>query len=297
MKNLFLRDLQVFGEGGDGGASAAPAGDTGAGTSGSGVTAPAAGVQEQTAQPAKTPDEEFEELIAGKFKDQFTKRTTGIVSNRLRGKDGQIREMQKHLDRANGLLRTVGSRAYGMAFGDDGSVDYDAFQAHVDADREMVSKAAAKEGLSDEAYLERERYRAKLAALQAENRQQANQAFYERVMQQGEAAKEVYPTLDVAKEMDNPAFATLIRSGFSVKNAYESVHFEEILAAKNAEAARAAELRLSSTIQAKGARPAENGVQRQAASNGSVDPDPRKWTKEYRAEIRKQTMAGHPPSF
>lgn len=298
MKNQFLNDLQIFADGGAGGASAAPAGDAGAGGAGSGVTAPAAGVQEQQAQPAKTPEEEFEELIAGdKFKSIFQKRVSGIVGERLKGKDKAIRDSQAKLDRANGLLRVVGSRAYGMNFGEDGAVDYDAFQMHVDADREMISRAAANAGLSEDAYLERERYKGQIAALTAEKQSQANQAFYSRVLSQAEEAKTDYPTLDLMKEMDNPAFATLIRNGFNVRNAYESVHHSEIVAAKSAEAARAAELRLSSTIQAQGSRPVENGVQRQAASNISVDPDPRKWTKEYRAEIKRQTRAGHPPAF
>lgn len=298
MINLFLKNLQLFAEGGDGGASAAPAGDAGTGAAGPGVTTPAAGVQEQQAQPAKTPEEEFEELIAGdKFKNIFQKRVNGIVTNRLKGKESTIRSMQTSLERANGLLRTVGSRAYGMNFDEDGAVDYDAFQTHVDADRDMIAKAAATAGLSEDAYLERERYKGQIAALTAEKQEQANRAFYDRIVQQAEAAKADYPSLDLMKEMDNPAFATLIRNGFNVKNAYESVHFADIMAAKNAEAARAAELRLSSTIQAQGGRPVENGVQRQAASNGSVDLNPRKWSKEYREQIKRDTRRGHPPTF
>lgn len=298
MSNLFLKNLQLFGEGGDGGASAAPAGAPGAGSAGTGVTAPAAGVQEQQAQPTKTPEEEFEELIAGeKYKSIFQKRVSGIVGERIKGKTKALDDANAKLERANGLLRTVGTRAYGMDFGADGAVDYDAFQTHVDADREMISKAAANAGLSEEAYLERERYKKENAALKAERDAAFNRSFYDRVWQQAEVAKADYPDLDIQKEMENPAFATLIRGGFNVKNAYESVHHAEIVERESQKAARSAELRLSNTIQAQGARPVENGVQPHAASKGSVDPHPRNWSKEYREQIKRDTRRGHPPTF
>lgn len=309
MKNLFFEDLQTFGEGGDGGAGAASAG-TAAGGTGAGVTAPAAGVQNQpqakrqgeaqpqtqaaAAQTERSPDEEFEELISGKYKDAFQKRTNGIVGKRIKGANAAIASMQKDLDRANGLLRSFGAMRYGLEF-QDGTVDYDTFDGKLKADRDLLSEAATRAGLSDDAYLERERYKAENAALKAQRTEEARRAFYERTRQQAEAARGIYPDLDLDKEMENPAFATMIRNGFSVQNAYESTHFDEILAARQEEAAKAAAERLSATVQANGARPAENGLRRQAASTGPMDPSPKNWTKEYREKIRREARAGKYP--
>ena len=87
--DLHSLPLQLFAEG---------AGDTG-------VTAPDAGVQgvkqeasTDTAQPLETtavdPDAEFEQLIRGKFKDQYNARVRDIVQKRLKDRQNTLEQYQ-----------------------------------------------------------------------------------------------------------------------------------------------------------------------------------------------------------
>ena len=129
---LFPMNLQLFAEGG------APSGDGGG--EGTGVTAqaaavqtkgaksnplanvvygkqkesaPAAEVQKETAVTKEEPtvdlDAEFEELIKGKYKDQYGKRVQNTVQQRLKG----TRETEDRLNAMNPLMDLLSAR-YGV---------------------------------------------------------------------------------------------------------------------------------------------------------------------------------------
>lgn len=64
------------------------------------------------------------------------------------------------------------------------------------------------------------------------------EALYRRWMEEADAAREIYPQLDLEAELRNPKFVGLLRGKVDIRTAYEAVHMEEILPAAMQYAAR-----------------------------------------------------------
>jgi hypothetical protein len=106
---------------------------------------------------------------------------------------------------------------------------------------------------------------------------------------QAAQAREVYPDLDLAREVRNPGFLQLLRRGLDVESAYTLIHRDQILTSAMRHAARVARQQLSSAIQSGATRPAENGIQTGTAV--SVQ-DVAHLTRSQRNDIRKRAARG-----
>lgn len=100
-----------------------------------------------------------------------------------------------------------------------------------------------------------------------------------------------YPKADLALDAKNPRFKSLLRSGLSLKEAYELTHIDEI----KREAARASAIALAERIRTRSQRPVENGTGSSPAL--TVKDNVRSLTPKDRAEAVRRALRGEKVSF
>lgn len=83
--------------------------------------------------------------------------------------------------------------------------------------------------------------------------------IYERMMQQAETLREVFPDFDLRQELQNQTFAQALGCGMTPESAYLAAHAAEILPAAMAYGAQYAREQLASSLMG-GNRPEENGL-------------------------------------
>ena len=303
---LFPMNLQLFAEGG------APSGDGGG--EGTGVTAPAAGVQtkgaksnplanvvygkqkdaapaaevQKEAQPTETPTvdrhAEFDAMVKGDYKEAFDKRVQDIVQKRLKG----AKETEDRLTAMNPLMDMLSAR-YGVQADDTAGL----IKA-LEADDDFLEKAASEHDMDVKQYrkmltLERDNARLKAQNEEQVKREQMDKqyAIWE---QQAEQAKALYPNLDLNVESQNPQFRQLLFAGIDVGTAYMVTHKDDVIAGAMQHTAKTVEQKLANKIAAGNSRPAENGTSGQSAV--VIKTDPSKWTRADREEVRRRVARG-----
>lgn len=304
---LFPMNLQLFAEGG------AAAGGEGGGE-GTGVTAPAAGVQtkgaksnplanvvygkqkesapaaevQKEAQPTETPTvdrhAEFDAMVKGDYKEAFDKRVQDIVQKRLKG----AKETEDRLTAMNPLMDMLSAR-YGVQADDTAGL----IKA-LEADDDFLEKAASEHDMDVKQYrkmltLERDNARLKAQNEEQVKREQMDKqyAIWE---QQAEQAKALYPNLDLNVESQNPQFRQLLFAGIDVGTAYMVTHKDDVIAGAMQHTAKTVEQKLANKIAAGNSRPAENGTSGQSAV--VIKTDPSKWTRADREEVRRRVARG-----
>ncbi|MCD7947860.1 MAG: hypothetical protein LUG13_06145 [Oscillospiraceae bacterium] len=110
-----------------------------------------------------------------------------------------------------------------------------------------------------------------------------------------EAIEQAYGGVQVRKELRDPRFMGLVQRGVPLKQAFESLHLEEIKRGIARKTARETERRVVGGIRARGNRPAENA----AASQNPVStrPDLSRLTRRDRADIARRVARGEQISF
>jgi hypothetical protein len=305
--------LGLFGEGGDGGAGNASGDGAAAPTAQeqTGVSAPDAGVhqgrrskaerladvqaklareQAAAAQPQNGPEPEadFDELIKGKYKDAFGAKVSEIIRNRFPANQAN----EERLNKLSPMMEALAS-AHGIERDENGNLDEDAIIQAVLDDDNTFAEQAAERGMSVETYREFFRLqqehdaneRARARELEETQRQEA----FQRLVQQAEAARQLYPGLDLKTELDNPAFVKLIGVGVDAKTAYEVCHKDEILRGGMQYALQVGAQKTANSVATNSRRPIENGMGSAATSIGNpVGP----MSKEYREQIKRRAARG-----
>ena len=308
----FFKNLLIFGEGGDGGAGAAPEGVPEAGAEETGVNVPDAGEQtvsrrltkaerraqleeklkaEQQAQtpkqeaetPKETPKEDYK-AIKERYKAEIGQDIQSAIQGRFKG----VKDTETRLKEAEALLAQLTNNKYGITAGDDGRLDLKAVRDAMQNDDDLYESKAAELGTSVETARKYAEMEQQLAAMQAERKTREEYAAYQQVVQQAEAAKKIFPNLDLNAEMGNPDFARLIRSNVPVETAYRVIHDAEITAGAMQYAAQQAKQQASAAIQAGANRPAEGGLGRTAPAN----IQPRVNDKAWREAVKRDTRRG-----
>lgn len=291
-KKLFRINLQLFaeGSGGEGGAN---------GTSGvNGVPAPQP-AESGSVQPngdrlangsnGVQPDRnaEFEKLIKGEYKDLYDSRVQDIVQKRLKGMQATKESAEKYAALAP-VLDLLGKR-----YGADAS-DINALVKAIEADDSYYEDEALERGITVEQLKEikkMERENADLKKQIASRRAEEEASkIYGEWIEQAERAKAKYPSLNLNEEIQNPQFASLLKSGIDVETAFTVIHKDEIIPAAMGFAAKQAEEKTVNKILANGVRPSENGINSQAAA--VLTNDVARMTKEQRAEIAERVRRG-----
>ena len=179
--------------------------------------------------------------------------------------------------------------------------DLNALSDSIVNDEAWLEEEAMKRGMSVDAFKDFQVLQAEHDQRQAIEQQnieaQMFQQHLQSLAQQAEQLKQLYPGLDLRNElMTNEEFARLTSPGVgvSVQRAYEVTH-PEIQPMLMAQAAQTAQQKVVQSIQANGMRPAEAGLQNQAAAEVSFDP--RKLTDDQYERVRNLIMKGKYVSF
>ncbi len=176
---------------------------------------------------------------------------------------------------------------------DPDNPDYDALNNAINDDNDHYEDLALERGMSvDDA--KAQDIRARNEAREQKTLEQQNfQEHIQRMEQEGEALKALYPSFNLRQELQNPVFARMTAPGkgiMSVKDAYEAVHRQEIDAAKNEIIAQNVAKKLSNSIQSGQRRPAENGTSAQAPSVTTFDY--RNMSREQREALKARIKRG-----
>jgi hypothetical protein len=188
---------------------------------------------------AENNGDEFNELINGKFKNEFTKKTQAIIDKRFK----ETKQLEEYKQRVSPTIDAL-MKKYGVAPGEEG----------------RLAEILMKEPDENESQHKGDSYRSNL-----KNKISG-------WINESRKLKETVSDFDLRKELkSNRLFSQMLMSGMSVQSAYEAVHRDEILSdAVNITAERVRK-QVVDNIQAKGMRPVENGVSSDSAVVTSVD--------------------------
>lgn len=199
--------------------------------------------------------DEFENLIDGKFKDEFRKRTQSIIDKRFK----ETKLLEEYKAKVSPIIEKL-NQQHGI---EDGNLDT----------------------LYDKLFQESQN---------TSQSEEANLILKSRVaswVKESESLKEIYPDFDFREELKSQSlFGKLLHSGVPLKSAYEVVHKDEILSGAMAYTAQKVREQVVKGIEAKGRRPLENGV---ASESGIVTvTDVNALTSKDILKILKQVEKG-----
>lgn len=211
-------------------------------------------------------DEEFAGLIKkeGKYSKQYQKEINKHLGERTKSLNKKLETAEKahrdYTDSVNPLIESLAAR-YGVE-----PTDIQAIQKAMDGDGDFFEKAAMQNGMTSNEYkakLENDRLQRQM--LENHKREVANQRI-QGWMNEAETLRETYPTFDLETELANPAFAALLHNGITMKNAYETLHLDEIMSNGFNQVAKTVENKVANSVRANKSRPVESAGSAQSAS-------------------------------
>lgn len=219
-------------------------------------------VAEQSGAEIVNTDDEFAQLINGRFKEQFTKKTQAIIDKRFK----QTKELEEYKERVSPVVERLMEK-YGVESGNESSLlDF----------IENGENLPINENIAER----RNNLRGRISNW----------------LKQSDEVKNTYPDFDLRKELrENKLFSQLLLGGAPLRAAYETVHKDEILSGAMAYTADKVREQVVKGIEAKGRRPIENGVSSESAVVTSVDVN--SLTSQDILKILKQVENGANISF
>ena len=233
----------------------------------------AAGAQEDKKQ-------SFEELLKDPdYKAAYDQKFQGALNERFKGakaNETKLRQLQP-------IVAATASK-YGIQPDKDGNYDLSALIQAWQKDED--ERQAVETGKSaDHIRLERENQQ-----LRQQNQERENRAAFQGLVQQGKELQKVYPGFNFQQEMQNPKFMKLLGMGESMRDAYEYIHRQELMAGTIQAAEQQIRQQVSNAVQAGSQRHVEG------ATGGSQPvqhvTDPKTLTKQQRADIRARVYRG-----
>lgn len=244
---------------------------------------------EGSAEPAKGPDERWNELIKGEYREQYGRSVQEAIQNRFKNQQ-DLSEQLAGLQPALNLL----AKQRGIQEGDNA-----ALVKAIMEDDSLIEDEAAEAGMTVETYRtmkEIEEQNARYKAKEAEDaaKDQARQ-HYAKLAEQAEALKARIPDFDLQKELFNPNDNRFMRmtspeGGLDVETAYFAIHHRELEPQAMAYGIQRAQDQMAMTIQANQRRPVEGAIEGGQAGNFQVDP--RKMTKAQRQDLINRARRG-----
>lgn len=255
MKMIRMAGLQLFAEGAAAAGTGGEGSDAGSQNTGAGIADAGAQAEQTQTQVSAEQQESFDDLIKGRYKQDFDSRVQKIVQSRLKGVNGRAEKY----DKAAPLIDAIAQR-YGIA--DSG--DIDAILKAFDTDNALLEAEASEKNMPIEQLkamkqLERENAMFRRQSEQMQQEQQVRQQVDKWTME-AEEAKRFYPELDLAAEIQNPEFVKLLQANVGVKTAYQAIHGDDIMQAGMQAAMRSAEEKLAKSVAAGKNRPVEGAA-------------------------------------
>jgi hypothetical protein len=252
----------------------------------------------QAAAVQKTPEQLAQERTQNyqKFKAEYKDLFDGEVQNILNKRFRDHKTLESNIAAMNPIIDILAER-----YGTD---DLAVLTTKLKAD--SIESLAEAAGLTVEQYEENMRIRAENRQLKrTQSTAEAEAALNAQVAKWYEQSYALigtpekpgpYPSFNLKEEIQNDEFLSLLKSGVSVKAAYEVCHMSEILANTAAAVAKQTETGVIDNIKARGNRPEENAAK--GGSQGVIfKADVSKLTKEDRAEIARRVQRGESIQF
>ncbi len=231
---------------------------------------------EMTAGENITPDagestkKSFDQLIEGEYRREYGEKVAAVVKNRLKNHA----EVKQRLGDLTDMILEAGS-SLGVGSDDPRQI----INALVCQKQEADSNA---EGADPTEEKEGEK-RSELDGLTV----QRVKEMVERVRQ----AKEFYPEFDIAEELKDSEFATLLAVCHNdPKRAYEMKYHDRIITNAMHYAVTMTEQKLADNMAKRSARPCENAVSGNSAV--MIAADPQSLTRQQRSDIKKRVRRG-----
>ena len=249
---------------------------------------------EEQAAAAENPTEEkktdapsrmsWKEIMAD---PEYNEQMQATIQARLRSAKGA----EEALGKLTPALEVL-ARQYGL---DMVNIDYDALAQKINTDQTFYEDKALQKGEPVEKVMAEDQQERDTERQQRTIQQERNLQHFNKLVQQGEEMKKVFPNFDLRTELQNEAFLRMTAPdvGISVEDAYYAVHRNEIQAASMQVAAQKTAQKISNDIQAGRRRPTENGTSGHAPSVITFDyskasPEQRAAFKQYlRSEAAK----------
>ena len=269
-------------------APAAAAGQQSADTQQQAAAAPQA--QEETENATKDGKRlTWDEILAD---PEYNKQMQATMSKRLKADRAKEAAAKDTLGKLGPVLDALGYK-YDMDTTDLQKLDVDALLQKVQADESYYEDRASELGVDPKLIRQsdqKERAEARQHVEDSRNlMEQKVQEHTENILRQAEELKQLYPTFDLNKERENPAFIRMTAPGMpiTVEQAYFAIHHKEIQSAMAETISQKVSEKLSNSIQSGKSRPVETGSSSQAASVSQINMR----SKEYRDYIKQQMRA------
>ncbi len=186
----------------------------------------------------KNENDSFESLINGKYKEDFSKRTQEIIDKRFK----KTKELESFYEKTSPIIEKLSSSLGLNADDYDGILS--SFNEENGEEYEAENDIAEDGTESDFEEIK-------------ENIHKIALGFIE----ESETLKEIYPDFDLKNELsENELFGKLIKNGVSVKDAFETVHKDELISGAMAYTANVVKEQVLRGMDVKSKRPLENGV-------------------------------------
>jgi len=200
-------------------------------------------------------EETFEELIAGKYREDFTRKVQQLMDRRF----AQHRQMEENWQRWTPAVQKLCT---------DRGIDPD----------DPAALTNWLEGLAGQR--ERQDWLRAWCACQS----------LKQWLEEASALGERYPTFDLGRSIQDAGFLKHMRQGLSLREAWELCHRDELmLAAMEATAAHVRELAARSQLQRQ-SRPREGGMM--ARSAAVMRPRMQDATRAQREELERRALRG-----
>ncbi len=212
----------------------------------------------------------WEEIVAD---PEYNKQIQSVVQSRLKG----AKSAEEAMSKLAPVLKQM-AQEHGL---DPENIDYDALVKAIGYERKAVEM-----GVSTDTAKELDTKEQQTAQQQRTLEQQKIQMHFQKLEQQAETMKKVFPNFDLRTELKNPTFARMTSPnvGISVEDAYHAIHRKEIQAAAMQVTAQKTAQMISNSIQSGANRPQENGTSGQAPSVTTFDYS--KASPEQRAALK-----------
>lgn len=186
-------------------------------------------------------DDEFSQLISGKFKEQFTRKTQAIIDRRFK----ETKELEAYKSKVSPIVEKLMEK-YGLEEGNEEKLLDSFVDSHIASGDKSIAENQSNE----------ERLKNKIGVW----------------LKESEAIRKTVPDFDLRKEIkENKLFPKLLLSGVPLGTAYETIHKDEIISNAMHYTADAVRRQMVNNIEAKGRRPVENGISSESAVVTSVD--------------------------
>lgn len=206
------------------------------------------GSGEKRAAGENTGDESFEGLINGKYKKDFSEKVQSIIDKRFK----KTKELEAFYDRALPVINGLNEK-YGLESGDFSGLE-NALKNEADGES-GGSKSENPQNAEDE-----------------NNEAITADGEVRRLVLEGESLKELYPDFDIRTELnESELFFKLVKNGISVKDAFETVHKDELISGAMEYTAHALKEQLARGREQRASRPLENGLISSCAAKTALD--------------------------